>query len=218
MARIEKTIDVEVPVRTAYNQCTQFKDFPRFIDAVRQVERLDDTRLRVHASVAGQKKAAEVHITYQVPDRIIAWRGPNGATGQVSFKPIHATGTRIALDIEYQPEGLLESVGDVLGMASQRVESELGRFKAFIESRGTETGEWRGEVRQGQPSDGSGGEPESVLSVGAGTTAGLGSDDSLGTGDTTGSGGSPVRGAYDKFAGRGEASPPLPREPGRGAA
>ena len=150
MATIEKSIDVEVPVRTAYNQWTQFEEFPRFMEGVERVEQIDDTHLRWVAKVGGKRKEWIARITEQIPDARIAWTSEGGArnAGVVTFHKLAPSKTRVMLQIEYKPEDVVESVGDALGVVSRRIEGDLQRFKEFIESRGRETGAWRGEVRQ----------------------------------------------------------------------
>jgi len=148
MANIEKSIDVEVPVHTAYNQWTQFEEFPRFMEGVRQVQQVTDTRLHWVADVAGKMKEWDARITEQVPDMRIAWTSEHGAHngGVVTFHKLAPEKTRIMLQIEYDPETMVESIGDKLGFVSQRVDGDLHRFKEFVESRGHETGAWRGTV------------------------------------------------------------------------
>ncbi|HEV2529362.1 MAG TPA: SRPBCC family protein [Thermomicrobiales bacterium] len=149
MASVEKTIDVDVPVRTAYDQWTQFEMFPVFMEGVDEVRQIDDTHMHWKATfVAGQTKEWNAEITQQSPDDRIAWRSTDGApnTGMIRFDKIHDGATRLTLEIEYEPEGLVENVGSHLGVMSRRVEGDLKRFKEFIEKRGTETGAWRGEV------------------------------------------------------------------------
>ena len=150
MATIEKSVDVDVAVRTAYNQWTQFEDFPRFMEGVREVRQLDDRRLLWRAAVAGKDKEWEAEITEQTPDQRIAWTSRAGArnAGVVTFHRLGDNRTRIMLQVEYDPEGVVESVGDALGVVQSRVQGDLERFKRFIESRGRETGAWRGEVPQ----------------------------------------------------------------------
>jgi uncharacterized membrane protein len=151
MSNIEKSIDVAVPVRTAYNQWTQFEEFPRFMEGVQEVRQLDDKRLRWRASVGGTDKQWDAEITEQIPDERVAWRSVSGAenAGVVTFHHLAADRTRIMLQMEYDPEGITENVGDAMGVVSRRVTGDLERFKDFIESRGRETGAWRGEVRRG---------------------------------------------------------------------
>jgi uncharacterized membrane protein len=148
MSTIEKSIDVEVPVRTAYNQWTQFEEFPRFMENVEHVRQLDDRRLHWRASVGGKTVEWEAEITEQHPDERIAWRSRGGAhnAGVVTFHRLGDSRTRVMLQLDYDPQGVTENVGDALGVVSRRVEGDLQRFKAFIEGRGRETGAWRGDI------------------------------------------------------------------------
>jgi uncharacterized membrane protein len=150
MATIEKSIDVDVPVRVAYNQWTQFEEFPRFMEGVREVRQLDDKTLRWKAEVGGKEEEWVAEITEQIPDERIAWRTRAGArnAGVVTFHRIADGRTRIMLQLEYAPDGVVENVGDALGVVSRRVTGDLQRFKEFIEARSRETGAWRGEIRQ----------------------------------------------------------------------
>jgi uncharacterized membrane protein len=152
MSRVEHTIDVDVPVRTAYDQWTQFESFPRFMEGIERVTQIDDTTLEWHATVGGQDKAWTARIVEQTPDQRIAWRSTSGAqnAGIVSFTPIGPESTRVTLDLEADPEGPLESIGDALGVLERRVKGDLERFKEFIEGRGVPTGAWRGEVHGSQ--------------------------------------------------------------------
>ncbi len=152
MTRIEKSIEVNVPVRTVYNQWTQFEDFPRFMEGVQSVEQLDDTHIQWHAEIGGKEKEWESEILEQVPDKRIAWCSVEGAenAGAVTFEPLGPNKTRVDLVMEYELEGFVENVGDTIGVTSHRIKGDLERFKEFIESRGRETGQWRGEVRSGR--------------------------------------------------------------------
>ncbi len=143
-----RSIVVDQPVSTVYNQWTQFEDFPQFMEGVESVTQLDDTRLHWVAEIAGVRREWDAEIVDQQPDQRIAWRSIDGAGngGIVSFEPVGATTTRVNLQMEFEPEGLAETVGDKLGFVSQQAEGDLKRFKEFIESRGTETGAWRGQV------------------------------------------------------------------------
>ena len=149
MSTIEKSIEVNVPVRTAYNQWTQFEEFPRFMEGVKEVRQLDDKRLHWRAQIAGKEEEWDAEIVEQDPDKRVAWRNTSGApnAGVVTFHYLEPNKTRVMLQLDYQPQGVVESVGDVLGFVSRRVEGDLERFKEFIESRGTETGAWRGEIK-----------------------------------------------------------------------
>ena len=149
MSTVEKSIEVNQPVRTVYDQWTQFEEFPRFMEGVERVVQLDDTHLHWVAEIAGVKREWDAEITEQVPDQRIAWRSLVGErnAGVVSFQPNGQNSTRITLAVEYEPDDLVEKVGDKLGFVSKRTEGDLERFKEFIESRGAETGAWRGQVR-----------------------------------------------------------------------
>jgi uncharacterized membrane protein len=151
MSTINDNIEVQVPVRTAYDQWTQFEEFPRFMDGVESVTQLDDTHLQWTAEIGGQRRTWRAEITKQEPDRVIAWQSTEGArnAGMVTFDPINDDTTRVNLELEIEPEGPLESAGDALGVVDRRVKGDLGRFKEFIESRRVPTGAWRGSVDQG---------------------------------------------------------------------
>jgi uncharacterized membrane protein len=151
MAGFEKWIEVGVPVRTAYNQWTQFEEFPHFMEGVERVTQLSDSRLTWRANIFGKVEEWDARITEQTPDKRVAWESTSGApnAGVVSFQPIGPDRTRVGLHISYEPQGILENVGDRLGLLERRVEGDLQRFKAFIESRGRETGAWRGEIKDG---------------------------------------------------------------------
>lgn len=146
---IEKSIDINVPVRTAYNQWTQFEEFPRFMEGVESVKQLNDTTLLWVANVGGERKEWRARITEQVPDHHISWRSEGGdfTSGMVSFQALGPDKTRVTVRLNYEPKGVTEKLGDMLGMGSRRVEGDLERFKDFIESKGHETGAWRGTVR-----------------------------------------------------------------------
>ena len=150
--RIEKSIEVDVPVSTAYNQWTQFEEFPEFMEGVEEVRQLDSKRLHWVAKVAGQRKEWDAEIYDQVPDKIIAWRSTSGTLnhGSVRFEPVGVDKCRITLLMTYAPEGWVEKAADALGILSARVQGDLRRFKEFIESRGHETGAWRGTVSEGE--------------------------------------------------------------------
>ena len=151
MASVTETIEVKVPLSTAYNQWTQFEDFPRFMEGVKSVTQVDDTHLRWVAEVAGKDKEWDAEITEQHPDERVAWTSTSGArnAGVVTFHHIDDATTRITLQMDVDPEGLVEEAGAALGLLQRRVKGDLERFKEFIESRGAETGGWRGEVEVG---------------------------------------------------------------------
>lgn len=146
----EQSVTVNVPVRTAYNQWTQFEDFPAFMKNVHEVSQIDDTHLRWRATVGGREKAWEVETTEQIPDKRIAWRGIGGVgnAGVVTFHRISEHETRIMLQLDYEPHGVVEKVGDTFGVVKLQARADLKRFKQMLESRGSETGAWRGAVSQ----------------------------------------------------------------------
>jgi uncharacterized membrane protein len=148
MAKIDKTIEVDVPVSTAYNQWTQFEDFPQFMENVESVQQADDTQLHWVAEYGGKRREWDAEITEQVPDKTIAWRSLGGVThnGTVTFEPLGPDQTRIRVEIEWEPEGVVEKAGAAVGFDERSVSEDLDRFKAFIEARGVETGAWRGRV------------------------------------------------------------------------
>jgi uncharacterized membrane protein len=148
MSLIEKSIEINVPVRTAYNQWTQFEEFPRFMEGVKHVKQLDEKHLHWKAEIGGKEKEWDAEITEQIPDKRIAWRSREGAqnAGVVTFHRLSDSTSKVMLQMEYDPDGVWENVGDVTGMVSQRVVGDLERFKRYIESRGQETGAWRGTV------------------------------------------------------------------------
>ncbi len=150
--KAEKSIQVDVPVSTAYNQWTQFEDFPHFMGGVKEVHQHSDRSLHWVAEIAGIRREWEATIIEQVPDQKIAWAAKEGATnaGAVRFEPVGAGSTLIHLSLEYEPEGLVEKVGDALGFVERQVESDLQRFKALVESGGYAAGGWRGTIDPGQ--------------------------------------------------------------------
>lgn len=149
MSLIEKSIEVEVPASRAYNQWTQFEEFPRFMEGVEEVQQLDDRHLHWKASVGGKEEEWDAEITEQLPDKRISWRNTSGSrnAGVVTFHRLSDTTSRVMLQLEYEPEGFIEKAGDLVGVMSARVEGDLRRFKDFIEERGSETGAWRGEIK-----------------------------------------------------------------------
>jgi uncharacterized membrane protein len=151
MEVIEESIEVEAPIETVYNQWTQFEEFPRFMEGVKQVQQLDDKRLHWRAEIGGKEKEWDAEIYRQVQDQEIAWRSTSGASngGTVRFDKAGGGETRVTLEIAYEPEGVVENVADALGIVSMRVKGDLKRFKQFVESRGRETGAWRGEINPG---------------------------------------------------------------------
>nr|MBA2757804.1 SRPBCC family protein [Chloroflexota bacterium] len=148
MSETLETIDVDVPVRTAYDQWTQFEEFPEFMEGVKSVRQLDDTTLEWSASIAGVDKTWRTRITEQTPDQRIAWTATDGAknAGVVTFHRLDDGKCRVALQLNVQPDGPIESAGDALGFVQRRAKGDLERFKKFIEERGVATGAWRGAV------------------------------------------------------------------------
>ena len=148
MATVESSIDVNVDCTTVYNQWTQFESFPQFMENVKSVQQIDDTHLRWIADVGGETREWDAEIVEQIPDQRIAWSSisgePNG--GVVTFQPLSDTSTKVHLRLDYEPQGVMEKAGDLLGVVDRQVKGDLERFKRFIESRGTETGGWRGTV------------------------------------------------------------------------
>ena len=148
MARVESTIDMHVPVTTAYDQWTQFETFPSFMEGVEEVRQTDDTHLHWVAEIAGEREEWEAKITDQQPDERVAWRAISGtpSSGAVTFVPVDAETTRVTVRFDWEPEGFKEKAGAALGFDERRVEGDLERFRDLIERRGVETGAWRGEV------------------------------------------------------------------------
>lgn len=157
--KVEKQIELNVPVRTAYNQWTQFEDFPHFMGGVESVTQLSDDRLKWVARIAGVRREWEAKILEQIPDRKVAWASIEGATnaGAVEFEEAGGGRTTLRLTMEYQPEGAVEKIGDMLHVVERQAEADLKKFKEFIEDEGYETGAWRGTVHHGAV-DPSGGE------------------------------------------------------------
>jgi uncharacterized membrane protein len=149
MSTVATSIEVNVSVRTAYNQWTQFEEFPRFMDGIKEVHQLDDRRLHWKAQIGGKEKEWDAEITEQIPDQRIAWKSLGGAMnqGMVTFESLSDNKSLVQLNIAYEPEGMMETIGDETGAVTLRVKKDLEKFKAYIESRGRETGAWRGTVK-----------------------------------------------------------------------
>jgi uncharacterized membrane protein len=150
MSLIEQSVEVDVPISTAYNQWTQFEEFPRFMEGVKEVRQLDPTHLHWVAELGGQKHEWDAEITEQRPDERVAWKNVGGKqnAGVVTFHRLDDERTRMMVQLDFMPEGLIEKLGDAVGAPDRRVAGDLRRFKEIIESRGTETGAWRGEVKR----------------------------------------------------------------------
>jgi uncharacterized membrane protein len=155
MNTVEKSIVVDVPVSTAYNQWTQFEEFPQFMEGIETVRQEGDSHTHWRANIAGKDVEWDADITEQTPDQRVSWRSTTGAhnAGTVSFQPEGSDRTNVTLRLEYEPEGFFETVGSALGFVDSRVKGDLERFKTFIESRGSETGAWRGEIHGSQVED-----------------------------------------------------------------
>ena len=150
MATIEQSIEVDVPLASAYNQWTQFEEFPQFMDGVKEVRQLDDTHLHWVAEFGGRRHEWDAEVTEQKPDERVAWRNVDGKdnAGGVTFHRLDDMHTRLMVQMDYLPEGIVERVGDAIGVPERRVQADLQRFKEMIESRGAPTGGWRGEVKR----------------------------------------------------------------------
>ncbi len=148
MSTIEKSIEVNVPVRTAYNQWTQFESFPEFMEGVERVEQLDDTTLEWTVNIGPSTRQFKADVTEQQPDQRIAWKaqGDTKQAGVVTFHPIDDGTTRVMVQMDIEPTDWVEAAADAMNVVDRRVQGDLERFKDFIESRGQETGAWRGEV------------------------------------------------------------------------
>jgi len=152
MSKIQQSIEVQVPVTTAYNQWTQFEEFPRFMDGVKEVRQLTDKSLEWTAEINGKEETWTADITEQEPDQVIAWKSTSEPvnSGRVSFARLDENRTRVDLQMEWQPRDSIEKMGAAMGFDDRQIKGDLERFKKFIESRGTETGAWRGEIEQGE--------------------------------------------------------------------
>jgi uncharacterized membrane protein len=148
---ISEEIEVAVPVSTAYNQWTQFEQFPRFMEGVDEVRQLDDTLLHWAATVAGKHAEWDAKIIEQEPDRRISWESVDGkhTRGTVNFEEAGSGRTRIRLQMAYMPEGVTEKVGSAIGLDKRRIRGDLGRFRELIETQQFEAGAWRGEIKSG---------------------------------------------------------------------
>jgi uncharacterized membrane protein len=148
MAQIEQSIEVNVPVSTAYNQWTQFEDFPRFMEDISEVRQIDDTHLHWVAELGGKIVEWDAEITEQKPDERVAWKSTSGKpnAGVVTFHRLSDTSCKVMAQMDYQAEGIVEKIGNALGADERRVKSDLESFKAMVEERGSETGAWRGEI------------------------------------------------------------------------
>lgn len=151
MSTIEESVEVNVPVRAAYDQWTQFEEFPRFMEGVEAVRQIDDTNLHWVAEIAGQRREWDAQITEQHPDERVAWTSTSGQrnAGAVTFHRLSDDRTKVMLQLDHDPDGLVDTVGDALGFVRRRAKGDLERFRDMIEGRGTPTGAWRGDVPAG---------------------------------------------------------------------
>ncbi|MHB9863815.1 SRPBCC family protein [Streptomyces sp. YIM S03343] len=157
MSTVKETVDVDVPVRSAYNQWTQFEEFPLFMEGVEEVTQLDDRHNHWTMKIGGVRREFDTEIVDQLPDDRITWRSTGGDTkqrGSVRFQPLDEARTRVELTMEVEPTGMAEKGADMLGMIDRTVRGDLHRFKDYIEHRGSETGAWRGRVRPSDPGSG----------------------------------------------------------------
>jgi uncharacterized membrane protein len=148
MGGVTESVDVAVPVRTAYNQWTQFEEFPRFMAGVQEVRQVSDTLTHWKTEIGGVEREFDAKITEQIPDERVAWTSTGGVrqAGVVTFHRLDDTHSRVTAQMEFEPQGAVEQAADKLGAVTHRVKGDLKRFKEFIESRGAESGAWRGEV------------------------------------------------------------------------
>jgi uncharacterized membrane protein len=153
MGSVTESVEVAVPVRTAYNQWTQFEEFPQFMEGVEEVRQLSDTLTHWVTEIAGVRREFDAQITEQLPDERVAWRSTGGVkqAGVVTFDRLDENRSRVTARIDLEPEGVAEKAADALGILSRRVRGDLDRFREFIESRGYETGAWRGDVERPEP-------------------------------------------------------------------
>ena len=147
-ATVEQTIQVDVPIRQVYDQWTQFEEFPRFMEGIEEIRQIDDRNVHWVAEFGGERHEWDAEITEQSPEERVAWRNVSGKdnAGVVTFHRIDDDTTRVAVQMDWAPESIREKIGSALGADDSRVRGDLERFKKFIESRGSATGEWRGEV------------------------------------------------------------------------
>ena len=214
MATVQESIEVNVPLSQAYNQWTQFEDFPQFMSGVDSVRQIDDTTVHFQTSIAGVKREYDARIALQEPDRLVTWESldePRNA-GTVRFEPLGADQTKVTVELTWEPDSAAEKIGAAVGLDSRQVASDLKRFKKFIEERDVETGAWRGRVDAGGAAD-SGDMPGTGT---LGTTGGTGTIGGTGT-----MGGAGVAGTGDPRSGvapDARTAVPLEEERGYGSA
>ena len=149
MSQVTESVDVNVPIRTAYDQWTQFETFPQFMEGVESVTQISDTRSHWKIEVGGQTREFDTEISEQTPEERIAWTTVGGdvqQAGVVTFHKLDDNTTRVTIQMDWDPQGLVEKAGAAVGVDDRRVKGAAKRFKEFIEARGTETGAWRGDV------------------------------------------------------------------------
>jgi uncharacterized membrane protein len=149
VSTVTESVDVDVPVRTAYNQWTQFEEYPRFMDGVQQISQLDATHTHWKTEIGGVKREFDAEITEQLPDERVAWKSTEGEkqAGVVTFHRLDDSRTRVTVQMDYEPQGIVEKAGSAVGVIGHQVKGDLRRFKDYIENRdGIETGAWRGQV------------------------------------------------------------------------
>jgi uncharacterized membrane protein len=152
MNTIDHSLEIDVPAHVAYDQWTQFEEFPLFMDGVERVVQLDDTHLHWVAKIGGREVSWDAVISEQVPDEVIAWHSTQGKqnAGRVRFEPLGPDRCRVELTMGWEPEGLVESLAGIVGSEARQIESDLERFKDLVERRGVPTGGWRGEIHRGE--------------------------------------------------------------------
>ena len=149
MASVQESVDVDVPIKVAYDQWTQFESFPQFMGGVERITQLDDTHTHWVTKIGGVEREFDAEITEQHPDERVAWKSVGGDVrhaGVVTFHRLGDQDTRVAVQLEWEPEGAVEKAGSVLGVDERQVKADTKRFKEFIEERGAETGQWRGDI------------------------------------------------------------------------
>lgn len=176
MATVQESIEVDVPVSTAYNQWTQFEEFPHFMSGVDSVRQLDDTTVHFETSIAGVKRQYDAQITVQEPDQRVTWESLNEPrnAGTVWFESLGPEQTKVNVELTWEPESAMEKMGAAVGLDSRQVASDLKKFKKFIESQGSDTGAWRESIHDGEVDDQRGATGTAGMAGAAGTGAGLG--------------------------------------------
>ncbi|MEU3829003.1 cyclase [Streptomyces sp. SID486] len=152
MSKVKEAVEVDVPLHTAYNQWTQFEDFPNFMEGVEEITQLDDRHNHWTTKIGGVRREFDTEIVDQLPDERITWRTTSGDTtqrGSVRFERLDDTHTKVELVMEIEPSGAAEKAADLLGTIDRRVKGDMKRFKSYIEDRGGESGGWRGRIRPG---------------------------------------------------------------------